>query len=117
MLKSILRVFHTWDGTTDPLPDRASHNEYQLTTRLGIFWLTRIEDYLIGVSAYVRRSSILTPNVNIYQKALRRLAPPSSVVPFLDSAWVSKVKSNVNFSCGAAARNSAIVPDDAIRSP
>ena len=49
MLKSILRVFHTWDGTTDPLPDRASHNEYQLTTRLGIFWLTPIEDYLIGV--------------------------------------------------------------------
>jgi hypothetical protein len=24
MLKSILRVFHTWDGTTDPLPERVS---------------------------------------------------------------------------------------------
>jgi hypothetical protein len=68
MLKSILRVFHTWDGTTDPLPDRVRHNEYQLTTRLGVFWLTHIEDYLIGISAYVRRSSTLTPNVKTYQK-------------------------------------------------
>jgi hypothetical protein len=68
MLKSILRILHTWDGTTDPLPDRVSHNEYQLTTRLGIFWLTHIEDYLIGVSANVWRSSTLTPNVNLYQK-------------------------------------------------
>jgi hypothetical protein len=67
--KSILRVFHTWDGTTDPQPDRVSHNEYQLTTHFGIFWLTHIEDYLIGVSAYVRRSSTLTRNVNIHQNA------------------------------------------------
>ena len=70
MLKSILRVFHTWDGTTDPLPDRASHNEYQLTTRLGIFWLTHIEDYLIGVGAYVRHSTTLTLNVKHIPKAL-----------------------------------------------
>jgi hypothetical protein len=68
MSKSILRMFHTWDGTTDPLSDRVSHNECQLTTRLGIFWLTHIEDDLIGVSANVRRSSTLTPNVNLYQK-------------------------------------------------
>jgi hypothetical protein len=68
MLKSILRVFHTWDGTTDPLPDRVNHNEYQLTTRLGIFWPTYIEDDLIAVSTYVRCGSTLTPNRNIYQK-------------------------------------------------
>ena len=84
MLKSILRVLHTWDGTTDPLPDRVSHNEYQLTTRLGIFWLTHIEDYLIALSAYVRRGSTLTPNVNIHQKRFVAWAPPSLVVPILD---------------------------------
>jgi len=83
MLKSILPVLHTWDGTTDPLPDRVSHNEYQLTTRLGIFWLPHIEDYLIAVSAY-RRGSTLTPNVNIHQKRFVAWAPPSLVVPILD---------------------------------
>ena len=83
MLKSILRVFHTWDGTTDPLSDRASHNEYQLTTRLGIFWLTPIEDYLIGVGAYVRHSTTLTLNVNIYQKR-SSLGSAQFSGPFLD---------------------------------
>ena len=85
MLKSILRVFHTWDGTTVPLPDCVSHNEYQLTTRLGIFWLTHIEDYLIGVSAYVRRSSTLTPNVNIYQKRFVAWLRPVQWFPSLIS--------------------------------
>jgi hypothetical protein len=85
MLKSILRVFPTWDGTTDPLPDRASHNEYQSTTRLGIFWLTHIEDYLIGVSAYVRRNSTLTPNVNRYQKRFVAWLRPVQWLPSLIS--------------------------------
>jgi len=67
MLKSILRVFHTWDGTTDPLLDRVKHNEYQLTIRLRIFWPAYIEDDLIAVSACVRRGTTRTPNVNIYQ--------------------------------------------------
>jgi hypothetical protein len=84
MLESILRIFHIWDGTTDPLPDRVSHNEYQLTTCLGIFWQTHIEDDLIAVSAYVRRSSTLTRNVNIHQKRFVAWAPPSLVVPILD---------------------------------
>ena len=86
MLKSILRVFPTWDGTTDLLPDRVSQNEYQLTTtRLRSFWLTHIEDYLIGVSAYLRRSSILTPNVNIYQKRFVAWLRPVQWFPSLIS--------------------------------
>jgi hypothetical protein len=84
MLKSILRVFHAWDGTSDPLPDRVSHKECQLTTRLGIFWLTHIEDDLVGVNANVRRSSSL-PECKHIPKALRRLAPFRSAVSFLDT--------------------------------
>jgi hypothetical protein len=110
MLKSILRVFDIWDGTTDPLPDRVNHNKYQLTTCLGIFRLTQIEDHLIAVSAYVRRSSTLTPNVNIYQKRFVAWAPPSLVVPILDIGGSLKVKSNINSSRRPAARSSAIVP-------
>jgi hypothetical protein len=85
MLKSILRVFHTWDGTTDPLPDRVNHNEYQSTTPLGIFWPTYIEDDLIAVSAYVRRSSTLTPNVNIYQTRFGAWLRPIQQSPSLIS--------------------------------
>jgi hypothetical protein len=121
MLKSILRVFHTWDGTTDPLPERVSpgtkKRKKKTVSPTGVAEIDRlatlspcpIQDYLIGVSAYVRRSSTLTLNVSI-PKALRCLAPPSSAVPFFDTGWVPKVKSNITFSRGAAAPGySAIV--------
>jgi hypothetical protein len=81
MLKSILRVFHTWDGTTDPLPERVSPGTKKRKKKTvgptGVAEIDRlatlspcpIQYYLIGVSAYVRRSSTLTLNVNIYQSA------------------------------------------------